>query len=194
VVAHHGLAARRRVLQRLFQRGDRGLVELGGVLLEHFLHFVVGRGGGVVGGTRIGVRALQRRLDGRGVDGDDFVHVTGAGERLRVAGGLREGLAGGAEAELRELFEVAERQLGEIGKLLDRGLVGGGELVDLEHVWRPCGVGSWENAALHKKAFYAIPEGRQGVAALNYCIATESQGSEKTFAPQPLSRRGGRQP
>src|ERR1700732_2046509 len=42
--------------------------------------------------------------------------------------------AGGAQAELGELLEVGKGKLREIGELLDRGFVGGGELIDLQHV------------------------------------------------------------
>ena len=51
-----------------------------------------------------------------------------------MEGGLLEGLARGAQRQLGEALGVGERQLREIGELVDGGLVSRGELVDLEHV------------------------------------------------------------
>src|SRR4029453_19611608 len=105
-----------------------------------------GLGGGLEGATRVGVGALQGRLEGGGVEGDDFVHVAGGGDGFGVAGGQGHGLTGGFDAELGELLDVGERQLGEVGELLDRRFVRGGELVDLDHCGGP--LGSWVEAAL----------------------------------------------
>ena len=61
------------------------------------------------------------------------MHVFRAGQRLGVGGGLLDGLAGGVEAEGRETLDVRKAELRELGELVDRSLVGRGDLVDLEH-------------------------------------------------------------
>src|SRR5436190_565545 len=103
-VADDGLGAGRRVLERLFHRGEGDLVDLGGLLLEHALHLVARFRGGGVGAARERVGALHRRLDRGGVDGKHFLDVTRAGERLGVLGRELERVTRGTEGELGELL------------------------------------------------------------------------------------------
>ena len=54
------------------------------LLLDRALDLVVGLGRGLVGGARQRVGALHHRLEGGGIQGDHFMHVLGAGQRLGV--------------------------------------------------------------------------------------------------------------
>jgi hypothetical protein len=143
------------------------------------LHFVVGLGGGFVGGARVGVGALHHRLEGGGVEGDDFVHVLGTGDRLGVGGGLLDVLAGGAEAELREALEVHQRQLGEMGDLVDGSLVGAANWSILNMVVSLKGSGAaWSGfAALHKTHFRPFIAPVKGVGLFFWCAAACICGS-----------------
>ena len=82
------------------------------------------------------------------------MHVLRAGERLRVRGRLLDGFARGTEAELGEALDVRERQLREVGELIDGSFVGCRELVDLQH-GNVLGLGWWADrfAALHNSHF-----------------------------------------